>query len=83
MLDRPDELLGRPLEILIPERFRLAHRDHLHGYAASPTTRSMGSGLDLYGRHKDGTEIPVEVSLSPVRASFAPLGVRGHSRRQC
>jgi PAS domain S-box-containing protein len=60
------ELLGRPLEILIPNRFRGSHADHIQRFAGNPAARSMGSGLELSGRRRDGTEAPVEVSLSPV-----------------
>ncbi len=62
-----DELLGQPVELLIPERFRLRHLDHRHEFQAAPQTREMGVGLELSGRHKGGSEIPVEVSLSPIR----------------
>ncbi len=61
------ELIGQPLELLIPERFRHGHSEHLRRYFRSPTARPMGSGLELYGRCKDGTELPIEVSLSPHR----------------
>jgi len=61
-----NEILGRPFELLIPERFRSAHRGHVERYLEAPATRSMGSGLDLFGLRKGGTEIPVEISLSPV-----------------
>ena len=60
------ELMGRPLELLIPHRFHGSHAGHLRRYAANPATRPMGSGLELSGRRRDGTEVPVEVSLSPV-----------------
>src|SRR6185295_2101416 len=59
-----DELIGRPVEILIPARVRDAHVVHRGGYMAAPRVRSMGLGLDLAGVKKDGTEVPVEVSLS-------------------
>jgi PAS domain S-box-containing protein len=63
------ELVGQSLDLLIPERFRARHQHHVDRYRASPGTRAMGSGLELYGRRKDGTEIPIEVSLSPVRSA--------------
>jgi PAS domain S-box-containing protein len=62
------ELIGQSLDLLIPERFRARHKDHVERYRAGPVTRAMGTGLALFGRKKDGTEIPIEVSLSPVRS---------------
>jgi PAS domain S-box-containing protein len=60
-----EELVGQPIDMLIPERIRGRHKDHLAGYFRSPTARMMGGNLALSGRRKDGSEFPVEVSISP------------------
>jgi PAS domain S-box-containing protein len=60
----PDELLGQPVERLIPLRLRDGHRRHRAEYAAAPATRLMGQGLELVAVRKDGSEVPVEISLS-------------------
>ncbi len=60
------ELLGRSIETLLPERIRNRHREHRRGFAKSPALRPMGVGLDLVGKRKDGSEFPVEISLSPI-----------------
>jgi PAS domain S-box-containing protein len=63
------ELLGQPVEVLVPERFHAAHEKHRAGFVASAQLRPMGSGLALSGRHKDGTEVAIEVSLSPLHTA--------------
>ena len=59
-------LIGQPLEILLPERFRAPHVLLREQYLASPHRRPMGAGLELYARHRNGTEFPVDISLSPM-----------------
>lgn len=61
-----EEIVGKEVECLIPDRFREIHLVHRNHYNADPKVRSMGAGLELYGKHKNGKEFPVEVSLSPV-----------------
>ncbi len=60
------ELLGMPVEVLLPERFRAVHPSHRRAYTQAPRFRPMGSDLDLCARRRDGSEFPVEISLSPV-----------------
>jgi len=68
-----EELIGHPVEILIPEKFRGGHVAHRQGYSQSPHPREMGAGAELYGRRKDGTELPVEISLSPIETEEGTL----------
>ena len=63
------ELIGQPVEMLIPERFRNAHPGHRKEYNEEPRTRLMGVGLDLHGRRKDGSEFPVDIMLSTVESA--------------
>ena len=69
------ELLGEPLEILLPERIRRGHVSHRTGYFAEPRIRPMGIGLDLSGRRNDGTEFPVEISLSHVKSAEGGVAI--------
>jgi PAS domain S-box-containing protein len=68
-----DELVGQPIELLVPARARAAHVAERDAYAASPRTRRMGAGLDLRARRKDGSEMPVEVALAPIATDDGPV----------
>ncbi len=63
-----EQLVGQHLDLLIPERFRKTHFRHVERFMANPTLRPMGSGLQLFGRRSDGSELPIEVSLSPLQS---------------
>lgn len=67
------DLVGRPVELLIPRSAHMNHRGHRAGYFAKPSVRPMGSGLDLQAVRKDGTVFPVEISLSPVETRAGRL----------
>lgn len=72
---RREELLDHPDELLVPERFRGAHQGYRTAYFGDPRTRSMGVGLELYWLRKDGTEFPVEISLSPMETEDGVLAI--------
>ncbi len=61
-----DEMMGQKVEMLVPESYRREHHNHRAHFAQTPKTRRMGANLDLYGRRRNGSEFPVEISLSPV-----------------
>src|SRR5215469_12300523 len=68
-----EEILGQPIEVLIPRRFHERHQAHRTGFFSEPRVRPMGAQLQLFGLRKDGTEFPVEVSLSPIETDKGVL----------
>jgi PAS domain S-box-containing protein len=69
------ELIGQPVEMLVPSGLRTGHVSHRDRYFESPRTRPMGAGLDLYARRKDGTEFPCEISLSTVATNSGMMAL--------
>jgi len=66
---RRAELLNQPIEMLVPARYRTRHAEHVVGFLAAPESRAMGAGWELFGLRKDGTEVPVEIGLTPINAA--------------
>jgi PAS domain S-box-containing protein len=80
-----EELVGKDLHVLIPERFRARHREHMAGYFSVPRIRPMGTGLQIVGLKKDGTEFPADISLSPLETEgefLATGAIRDVSERK-
>ena len=67
-----EELLGQPIEMLVPERYRTGHPAHVRGFFQTPSLRRIGTGRELYGLRKDGSEFPVDISLSPIDTAEGP-----------
>ncbi len=70
-----EELLGQPVEVLVPERFHDTHSSHRAGYFADPRTRPMGAGLELFACRQDGSEFPAEISLSSIETDNGTLAI--------
>jgi protein-histidine pros-kinase len=68
-----NELVGNSIEILLPERFRGKHPRHRSNFFSHPETRAMGAGRDLFGLHKNGQEIPLEIGLNPINTPEGTL----------
>jgi two-component system sensor kinase FixL len=64
-----EELIGHPIEMLVPERLRSHHMDYRYGYFGDARARPMGAGRELFGRRKDGSEVPIEIGLNPIHTS--------------
>jgi len=80
-----DQLIGQKIEMLVPDRYRRQHQHHRKNFAEVPKTRRMGADLDLYGRRRNGSEFPVEISLSPVsteQGTFVLSAIRDISDRK-
>jgi PAS domain S-box-containing protein len=77
-----DAIVNRSVDVLLPERLRARHAHHRRNFAEDPRTRPMGAGLDLLGRRADGSEFPLEISLSPLRDGLAAAAIRDVTDRK-
>jgi PAS domain S-box-containing protein len=80
-----EDMIGKPVELLVPERLRGKHIGHRKNYFSSPKVRPMGAGLELWGQRKDGTEFPIEISLSPMESptgAYATAAIRDITDRK-
>lgn len=68
-----DEIIGKEIEVLIPAKYKHTHINHRNGFAAEPTARAMGKGMELFGLHKDGKEFPVAISISKLETDDGTL----------
>jgi PAS domain S-box-containing protein len=68
-----DDLIGLPIETLVPESLRQIHKVHRQDHVAAPFSRTMGLDLDLRGRRRDGTQLPVDIALSHIDTTGGPL----------
>jgi PAS domain S-box-containing protein len=80
-----DEIIGESIEKLMPERYRAQHMGYRECYVSNLRTRAMGVGVDLFGQRRDGTEFPLEISLSPIEGAggtFIAASIRDVSDRE-
>lgn len=80
-----EELIGKKVEILMPQRFAHGHHQHRENYNKEPKFREMGSERTLFGKHKNGTEVPIEISLSPIETAEGRMisaAIRDITRRK-
>jgi two-component system, sensor histidine kinase len=79
---RPEDIVNRSVDMLLPERLRARHASRRRSFAEDPRARPMGAGLDLLGRRSDGSEFPLEISLSPLRDGLAAAAIRDVTDRK-